>query len=710
MSANLLVELLTEELPPKALKLLADAFANGIADGLAARGLAAADAARTVYATPRRLAVKIDGVLERGSDRSETKKLMPSKVAFGADGKASAALLKRLEKEGYPADVKIDGIVERRMDGKDEFAFHTQLLPGQSLQVALQAAIEDSIAQLPIPKVMSYQLADGATTVQFVRPAHGLIALHGETVVPVSVLGLQAGRITQGHRFQGARDIEIATADAYAEALAAHGKVIASFAQRRQDILTQLQQHAAECGATLGAGEDYEPLLDEVNALVETPTVYVGAFEAEYLAVPQECLVLTMRANQKYFPLFDAAGKLTNRFLIVSNMRLNDPKNIVEGNQRVIRPRLADARFFFDTDRKTRLELRVPQLAGIVYHNKLGSQLERTERVQILAGNVARAIGADPVLAERAAWLAKADLVTNMVGEFPELQGTMGCYYAQGDGESIDVATAIGGQYRTRVSDESPANLTSLSLYIADRIETLVGIWGIGLKPTGDKDPFGLRRAALGLISAFELLGAAAKAKAKGDRLGLRLEDLLRQAGELFKPGLLAKTAADEIREFVYERYRNQLASVFDRSAVDAVIALQPPLDEVVPRLNAVLAFGSLPESATLAAANKRIGNILKKAGDAATAINKTLFAEPAERALHEVIEQLRPGAARCFAAGDYAGNLKLLAQTRTAVDAFFNDVMVMAEDPAQRANRIALLRELHGLMNTVADISRLAA
>ena len=708
MSANLLIELLTEELPPKALNALAEAFANGIADGLAARGLAPTDALRTVYATPRRLAVKIAGVLERGSDRSETKKLMPSKVAFGTDGKPSAALLKRLEKEGYPPDVNIEGIVERRMEGKDEFAFHTQVLRGQSLQVALQSALEDSIAKLPIPKVMSYQLADGATTVQFVRPAHGLIALHGATVVPISVLGLQAGRITQGHRFQGARDIDVTTADAYEEALAARGKVIASFAQRRQDIFAQLQKRAAECGATLGASEDYEPLLDEVNALVESPTVYVGAFEAEYLAVPQECLVLTMRANQKYFPLFDVAGKLTNRFLIVSNMRLADPKNIIEGNQRVIRPRLADARFFFETDRKTRLEQRVPQLASIVYHNKLGSQLERTERVQILAGAVARAIGADPVLAERAAWLAKADLVTNMVGEFPELQGIMGGYYASGDGEHADVAAAISDQYHTRIEGADPANLTAMSLYVADRIETLVGIWGIGLKPTGDKDPFGLRRAALGLISAFELLGAVAKRN--GGKLTLRIEDLLRQAVELFKPGLLAQTAADEIREFVYERYRNQLASVLDRSAVDAVIAVQPPLDEVVPRLNAVLEFGKLPESATLAAANKRIGNILKKAEGTATSINKTLFAEPAERALHEVIEQLRPEAARCFAAGDYAGSLKLLAETRTAVDAFFNDVMVMAEDPAQRANRIALLRELHGLMNNVADISRLAA
>jgi glycyl-tRNA synthetase beta chain len=388
-------------------------------------------------------------------------------------------------------------------------------------------------------------------------------------------------------------------------------------------------------------------------------------------------------------------------------MRLADPKNIVEGNQRVIRPRLADARFFFETDRKTRLEQRVPQLAGIVYHNKLGSQLERAERVQILAGNIARAIGADPVLAERAAKLAKADLMTNMVGEFPELQGTMGRYYALNDGEDQAVAAAIGDQYRIRVdSDGSPANLVSMSLFVADRVETLVGIWGIGLKPTGDKDPFGLRRAALGLISAFELLGAASHPR----KLALRLDDLLMQAADLYKPDLVDKAVIPEMIEFIYERYRNQLAGTFERNAVDAVIALQPPLNEVVPRLNAVVEFGRLPEAAALAAANKRISNILKKTDGANTNIDRNLFTEPSERALCDALDQVRPGATSRFDAGDYTGSLTLLAQTRDAVDAFFNDVMVMAEDPQQRANRIALLRELHRIMNNVADLSKLAA
>jgi glycyl-tRNA synthetase beta chain len=706
MSANLLVELLTEELPPKALRQLAEAFGKGIADGLATRGLVAADAARVVYATPRRLAVKIDNVLERGADRSETKKLMPSKVAFGADGKASAALLKRLEKEGYPADVEIDGIIERKMDGKEEFAFQTRVVAGQPLAVALQSSLEDAMQKLPIPKIMSYQLADGTTTVHFVRPAHGLVALHGKEIVPVAVLGLNAGRSTHGHRFQGVREIEIAHADAYEEALAAHGGVIAGFAGRRAEILAQLEKQAAGLGATLGAAADYEPLLDEVTALVELPTAYTGAFEAEYLTVPQECLVLTMRANQKYFPLFDAAGKLTNRFLIVSNMRLADPKNIVEGNQRVIRPRLADARFFFETDKKVRLEERVPELAKIVYHNKLGSQLERTTRVQTLAGYIARAIGADPALAERAAWLAKADLPTNMVGEFPELQGTMGRYYALADGESAVVANAIGNQYRTRFGEDAAADSVAASLYLADRIETLVGIWGIGLQPTGDKDPFGLRRAALGVISVFEWLGAQSGA----GKFDLLLGALIDHATAQFKAGVLGKDITAPLIDFVFERCRNQLATRHDRNAVDAVIALQPPLQEVAARLHAVVAFSAMPEAAALAAANKRIGNILKKAEAGTSGIDRGLFAEPAEHALCDVLEKVRPAAAASFAAGDYSGSLMQLAQTRDAVDAFFNDVMVMADDPRQRDNRIALLRELHGLMNNVADISRLAA
>ncbi|MBE0614534.1 MAG: glycine--tRNA ligase subunit beta [Burkholderiales bacterium] len=709
MNANLLVELFTEELPPRALKALGDAFARGIASGLAARGLLAQGHEVRSFSTPRRLAVHISAVLANSPDREQTRKLMPAKVAFGPDGNPAPALLKRLEKEGYGAHADMTGKIERRNDGGAEFVFLHEIVKGVSLVSALQGALEEAVARLPVPKMMSYQLADGISTVQFVRPVHGLLALHGTEIVPVTILGLDAGRVTHGHRFQGVTDIPVASADAYEEALAAHGKVIAAFDARRDETEMQLRAQAEALEASLGPEEDVAPLLDEVTALVEYPTVYAGEFEPEFLAVPQECLVLTMRTNQKYFPLFDAAGKLVNRFLIVSNMRLADPKNIVEGNNRVVRPRLADARFFFETDKKIRLEARVPQLGAVVYHNKLGSQLERVERVQLLAGKIAREIGADPALAERAAWLAKADLVTNMVGEFPELQGVMGRYYAQADGEHAQVAEALSDQYRIRFdAGESPANLVSVSLFIADRVETLVGIWGIGLKPSGDKDPFGLRRATLGLINAFELLGA--KSLAANQTLTLRLEDMLQQAAGLFKSGLIEKHAPAEIMEFAYERYRHQLIPIFERKAVDAVIALQPPLHEVVQRVSAVVEFSALTEAEALAAANKRIGNILKKADTSAAPADASLFVEPAEKALAAAMDTVRPAAQARFAAGDYAGTLKVLSQMRLAVDVFFDEVMVMSEDPKLQANRIALLRDLHGLMNMVADISKLAA
>ena len=716
MSANLLVELFTEELPPKALKRLGDAFAGGIADSLRNVALLDATSKAKAFATPRRLAVYITSVLEKGRDRPLEQKLMPAAVARKEDGGWSDALRKKLAAQGKAAlaDVAVNTKVGTdtltiKSDGKVDSVFLRSIEPGKALEAALAEAIEQAIAKLPIPKVMSYQLADGATTVKFVRPAHGLVALHGDSLLNVSALGLKADRITHGHRFQGAKDIKLDRADEYEARLERDGHVMADFDVRKADIARQLDEKATALNASLGMETDYVPLLDEVTALVEYPTVYVGMFEQEFLSVPQECLILTMRQNQKYFPLFDEAGKLTNMFLIVSNMRLADSRNVVEGNQRVVRPRLADARFFFETDKKTKLADRVPQLGNVVYHNKLGSQLDRIGRVRALAKIVAQAVGANPALADRAALLAKADLVTNMVGEFPELQGIMGRYYALADGEDAKVANAIGDQYRNRIDENSdPENLVGLALFIADRIETLVGIWGIGLPPTGDKDPFGLRRAALGIISAFELAGSASRIS--GSAFKLQIAELVGQAVTLFKPGVLGKDIVAPIVEFVYERYRNQLAAVHDRNAVDAVIALQPPLHQVVSRIKAVIEFGTLPEAASLAAANKRIGNILKKAEDTAAGVDPALLTEPAEKALAGVVEKVRPDVAARFAANDYAGSLKVLAQAREPVDTFFNDVMVMAEDPKVRGNRVALLRELHGLMNQVADISKLAA
>jgi len=700
MKANLLVELFTEELPPKALRRLGEAFADAIGAGLAARGLAEKTATRTVFATPRRLGVKIAEVLDRAPDRAESKKLMPAKVAYGADGKPAAALLKRLEKDGGSVQQ-----LERKTEGNAEYVFLNQVVAGASLQTGLQATLEDAVAKLPIPKVMGYQLADGATTVHFVRPAHGLVALHGAEIVPVRALGLAAGRITHGHRFQGVKDIHVATADAYEDALAAHGNVVASFGERQADIARQLAERASALNATLGPVADYAPLLEEVTALVERPTVYTGEFETEFLAVPPECLVLTMRQNQKYFPLFDAGGKLVNKFLIVSNMRLADPKNIVEGNQRVVRPRLADARFFFDTDKKTRLENRVPLLAKVTYHNKLGNQLERTERVQLLAGRIARMLKADVALAERAAWLAKADLLTGMIGEFPELQGVMGRYYAMADGEDSRVADAIEQHYRPRFAgDTPPRQEIAMALALADKLETLAGLFGIGQQPTGDKDPFALRRPALGVIRILI-----------ENNLAVSIHELVTAAFAVFPPALLRDAHAD-LQLFIHERLRGYLRDAgYTANEVESVLCRDLPtrLDQVPRQLAAVRAFANLPEAASLAAANKRVANILKQAagkGEPVAQAEAGKLQDPAERELFKAIATAVKHATPLFEQGDYTGYLKAFAILKNPVDAFFDSVMVMAEDADLRRNRLALLSDLRLSMNRVADISKLAA
>lgn len=704
----LLVELLTEELPPKALQKLGQAFAEGVRATLARHGLLADGCAVEPYATPRRLAVRLSAVLAQAPDQAYAEKLMPVKIGLTEDGKATPALQKKLAAKGLE---NIDlATLERESDGKQDYLVARGTAPGAALAVGLQEGIDAAIDGLPIPKVMRYQLADGETTVKFVRPAHGLIALFGADVVPVAALGLTAGRETLGHRYMSSGAIAIADADAYAATLAEKGRVVASFEGRRDEIQRQLLDHAGRLSATLGDDPEVAALLDEVTALVEHPTVYVGEFEEQFLQVPQECLILTMRLNQKYFPLFDpASGRLTHRFLIVSNMRTDNPVNIVEGNQRVVRPRLADAQFFFETDRKTPLAARVEQLGSIVYHNKLGTQLERVERVRAIARDVAGKLGGDVAAADRAALLAKADLGSNMVGEFPELQGIMGAYYAAGDGEPDSVVQALRTQYRNRYDTPvSQDDLTAATLFIAERAETLVGIWAIGLAPTGERDPFGLRRAALGLISAFEQLAAGGWLKLNQDG-PLSLDGLLAATAATFPAGKIPADTLAEVRAFIYERYRNQLINEHDRNAVEAVIALAPPLHQVAERVRAAAAFAQMPEAASLAAANKRIGNLLKKAEGEIGAVNDATLVEPAEKALAAAIAALRPQAEAQLAAGDFAANLRTLAQAREPVDAFFADVMVMAEDPAVRANRLALLGQLHTLMNQVADISRLA-
>jgi len=698
MNQTLLVELLTEELPPKALAKLGEAFAAGLFNGLKTRAFLEADAGYTAYATPRRLAVAITGVRAASPDKSIREKVLPVPVALDAEGKPSAPLGKKLAALAQTAGVPQISLeqLERAPDGKAESFFFTYTAPGSPLQAGLQATLEEAVARLPIPKVMSYQRPDGAT-VQFVRPVHRLTALHGAGVVPVSLLGLQASNVTLGHRFLAPGEITIADADSYAAALESQGRVIPGIDARKERIRAGLQ--AAAGGDPILMPES---LLDEVNALVEWPVVYACNFESEFLAVPQECLILTMQTNQKYFALTDAAGKLRSRFLVVSNLETPDPSHIIGGNERVVRPRLSDAKFFFEQDKKKKLADRVPGLANVVYHNKLGSQGERTGRVTALAVEIAGMLGADANLAARAAQLAKADLLTDMVGEFPELQGIMGTYYARHDGEPEEVALSISEHYQPRFAgDALPASTAGTVVALADKLETLVGIWGIGLQPTGDKDPFALRRHALGILRMLV-----------EKRLPLAISALLQAAAALFAGNPNFKDPVADVTAFLYDRLRGLLRERgFSQNEVEAVIAQQPQvLDNIVERLQAVQAFAALPEAEALAAANKRITNILKKADNAGVAVQAGLLRESAEQGLHAAMNTLKPAVDQAYAQGDFAATLKGLAHLRTDVDAFFNDVMVMAEDTQLRNNRIALLSELHGMMNRVADISKLAA
>jgi glycyl-tRNA synthetase beta chain len=698
MSQTLLVELLTEELPPKALAKLSEAFATGIFNGLKSRDFLEADAEATAFATPRRLAISISKVRAASPDKAIREKILPVTIALDASGNPSAPLQKKLatlaQTIGRDAIALAD--LERAQDGKAESFFYTYTAAGSPLHTGLQAALEDSIAKLPIPKVMSYQRPDGET-VQFVRPVHKLTALLDTEVVPVAVLGLAAGRVTLGHRFLSQGEITIKHANDYADALEAQGKVIVSVTARKEKIRAALLDKAGNDQVLMP-----ESLLDEVNALVEWPVVYACHFEEEFLSVPQECLILTMQTNQKYFALTDAAGRLRSRFLIVSNIETTDPQHIVGGNERVVRPRLSDAKFFFEQDKKKTLADRLPGLANVVYHNKLGTQAQRTERVSKLAVKIASALGYDTKLAERAALLAKTDLLTDMVGEFPELQGIMGCYYARHDGEPEEVALSASEHYQPRFAgDALPSTATGTAVALADKLETLVGIWGIGLQPTGDRDPFALRRHALGVLRML-----------LEKRLPLSLMQLLGDTAALFADNGQFKESNAEILQFLMERLRGMLRERgYTPNEVEAVVAQQPDtLDNIVERLQAVTAFAQLPESASLASANKRITNILKKNAEGeAGAVTDSLLREAAEKALHQAMTQCKPEIDSAFAKGDFTTTLTRLAGLRAEVDQFFDQVMVMDEDLQLRNNRIALLSNLHQMMNRVADISKLA-
>ena len=699
-AATLLVELFSEELPPKALKGLGAAFAAAIAEALRGRGFLSPASVATPYATPRRLAVTITAVAAEVTEPPRAVPLLPVTVAFGADGVPTEALEKAIKaKAGFArfADVPAERL-ERRHDGKMERLFYLEPAIEVPLRSALQDALDAAIAALPIPKVMSYA-GPGAyyNDQKFVRPAHRLVALHGEAVVPVEALGLAAGRETLGHRFLSHQPIPLATADAYAPTLEAEGKVIPSFAARRANIVVQLEGAAGDATPIMP-----DALLDEVTALVEWPVVYAGSFDAAFLSVPQECLILTMQLNQRYFALADDAGRLGHRFLLVSNLATRDASAIVAGNERVLRARLADAKFFFDQDRRQRLEARVGRLASVVHHNKLGSQAQRVDRLRALAVRIAPLLGADAALADRAALLAKADLVTDMVGEFPELQGLMGRYYAAHDGEPPEVAAAVEQHYWPKgAGDRLPDAPVAQAVALADKLEALAGMFGIGQAPTGDKDPFGLRRAALGVIRILVERGHPVSLRALVDHAFAAFAGV---------PAVNADPAT--VLDFVHDRLRGYLREQgYTAHQVAAVLDARPDAIADLPaRLAAVQAFAALPEAAALSAANKRIVNILKKSGaEAAAAVDRARLAAGAEHDLFVTFERLTPAVEADYGSGDFAGALKALATAKPAVDRYFDDVMVMADDPAIRANRLALLRGVAATMNRVADISKLA-
>ena len=710
---NLLVELFVEELPPKALKKLGDAFAQLLAEQLRTLGLATVESVVTAYASPRRLAAHISHVWLKAADKAVQQKLMPVAVGLDAAGQATPALLKKLQALGADVTDPAAAVaaLKRAPDGKAEALFYDSLVTGAALDTGLQKALEDTLAKMPIPKMMSYQLeADcelpGWSSVHFVRPAHGLIALHGSTVVPVKLLGLTAGNTTQGHRFEArVSPVAVNHADAYEATLSTDGAVIASFAARRAEIVRQLDAAAAKIGGGVKAIDD-DALLDEVTGLVERPNVLVCEFEAQFLDVPQECLILTMKANQKYFPLLDADNKLTHQFLVVSNISPEDASAVIGGNERVVRPRLADAKFFFDQDRKKTLASRVGGLDKVVYHNKLGTQGERVLRVRAIAHAIGTQLGMAAQLqaVDTAAQLAKTDLLTDMVGEFPELQGIMGGYYARHDGLGDAVALAIEDHYKPRFAgDELPRNSTGLIVALADKLETLVGMFGIGNVPTGDKDPFALRRHALGIIRMLVEKDLALD-------LGQLLAQVALPFGTLITPD--HTKLVDDVQTFMFDRLAGSLREQgYSPQEVDSVVSQKPQrLGDIPKRLAAVRAFAALPEAPALAAANKRVGNILKKAGEVDAHVSLILLKEPAEIALFEVMKVVAPVAKAQFDAGDYTASLQTLAALRVPVDAFFDSVMVNAEEMDLRLNRQGLLKSLHEAMNRVADLSRLAA
>ncbi|BEI36061.1 glycine--tRNA ligase subunit beta [Polynucleobacter sp. HIN6] len=707
-SLPLLLELFTEELPPKSLKRLGESLSQSIYEGLKRAQLLSASSTCQSFASPRRLAVLISDVLDQASDYPVREKLLPLSIAFDEQGKPSQALTKKLASLGH-SDTPLNQL-ERSGEGKNEALYLNTIAKGARLESTLQQALMDAIHHLPIAKMMHYQIqtqSGAIEEVQFARPVHRIIALHGSKTLAIHALGIDASNQTEGHRFLSPGIITISDAQQYESRLEA-AKVIPSFAKRRAYIESELQKAANGLRVLMP-----DALLDEVTALVEYPAIYTCEFDPEFLEVPQECLILTMQTNQKYFALINQDGKLSNRFLIVSNIQTDQPESIISGNERVIRPRLADARFFYLQDQKRTLESRVPDLAKVIYHNQLGNQLQRSERVRALANKIASSLnqaGFELKLQEvdRASQLAKADLLTDMVGEFPELQGVMGRYYALVNHEAPDVAAACYEHYLPRFAgDFLPQTLVGTVLAIADKLETIVGIWGVGLAPTGDKDPYALRRHALGICRLL-----------LEKNLPLNLKQLIGLAKQQFS-NLVLKVEVDEevIYQFILDRLKAYLkdqavdGATFSPLEIDAVLSIHPQkLNDLITRLLAIRSFNQLPQAAALAGANKRISNILKKVdGKVSAEINPSLLTIAAEKNLYTALTQLQPRLDQNLQAQQLIDLLQDLVSLSDPVDQFFADVMVMDENIELRNNRLALLQRLHQQMNLVADIGKLA-
>nr|WP_314789236.1 glycine--tRNA ligase subunit beta [uncultured Haemophilus sp.] len=681
---NFLVEIGTEELPPKALKTLATSFADNVEAELNQAGLSFDKI--EWFAAPRRLAVKVLNLATQQPSKEIEKRGPAVSAAFDAEGKPTKAA------EGWArgCGITVDQ-AERIATDKGEWLVHRAKIEGQPTKNLLNDIVANALAKLPIPKPMRW--AD--KTVQFIRPVHTVTMLLGDELIEGEILGVASARTIRGHRFLGEKEFEIQHADQYPQLLRDKGSVVADFNERKAEILAKSQAKATALG---GVADIEESLLEEVTSLVEYPNVLAAKFEERFLAVPAEALVYTMKGDQKYFPIYDKDGKLLPHFIFVSNINPEDPTAIIEGNEKVVRPRLTDAEFFFKTDLKQKLVDRLPRLETVLFQQQLGTLKDKTDRIEQLAGEIAKQIGADEAKAKRAGLLSKCDLMTNMVFEFTDTQGVMGMHYARHDGEDEEVAVALNEQYMPRFAgDELPKSLVASAVALADKFDTLTGIFGIGQAPKGSADPFALRRAALGALRIIV-----------EKNLPLDLEDLVKKSTALFGDKLTNQNVVTDVVDFMLGRFRAWYQD--EGIAVDviqAVLARRPtrPAD-FDARVRAVSHFRTLDSAEALAAANKRVSNILAKADAAIGEINLTACVEPAEKALAEAVLALRTEVQPLIAQGDYTAVLDKLANLRAPVDSFFDNVMVNAEDPALRQNRLAILNTLQGLFLQVADIS----